>query len=143
MPTPVLFLKSTVRSYTRKSGVVVAAHERGPAPKTATANEGYGFHGEALHHVVRAKHGPEKSPYDLPEKEYGEANEVASKKFSDTAHSLVSGGHFESHEQARDYLDSVHGRHLHDSATFHDGDATKVPWLKRDIENYKNRAGIA
>lgn len=111
--------------------------------KVNTQNEGYGFHGEALAQSVRDKHGPDKSPYDLPEHEQLLHGDIANKRFSEAANKLVQGGHFPDHEQARDYLDSTHGRHLHDGATMHGGDITKVPWLAADVAHYKKAAAKA
>lgn len=122
-----------------KPGVTKAAEA---APETKTQNEGYGFHGEAATAHLKAKYGNDDYYGKATEQDHYEADQAANKKFSDMAHHLVKNGHFDNHEQARDYLDSTHGRHLHDGATFHGGDATKVQWLGKDVAAYKKKAGL-
>lgn len=112
------------------------------APETKTNNESFGFHGEAVTAHLRKKHGPEDYYDKASEGDWKEAHQAAAKRFSDTAHHLVQAGHFANHEQARDYLDSTHGRHLHDGATFHNGDVSKVSWLAKDVSHYKKKAGL-
>lgn len=126
-----------------------AAGKKAPKPKAKvkveTKNEGRGFHGEALAQSVMDKHGSEQSPYDLPEHEQRLHRDVAHKRFSEAANKLVDGGHFASHDEARDYLDSTHGRHLHDAAVNYspkDLDITKVSWLANDVKHFKKAAGI-
>jgi hypothetical protein len=137
--------KARVNGYTRKDGTFVKEHVDSRAeqtPETMTQNDGYGYHGEALHQSVREKHGPDQSPYTLSESGYRAHSLDAQRRFSEAAHKLVRAGHFPDHDQARDYLDSKHGRHLHDGATFHDGDISKVPWLANDVHAYKRSNGV-
>lgn len=114
------------------------AEKKPAAVDVKSGNEGYGYHGEAMHEHIRTKHGEEKGIGSLSEKDYNAATEAGHKKFAEAAGKLVDGGHFGSHDEAKGYLDSKHGRHLHDGATFHDGDINKVAWLKKDVSDYKN-----
>lgn len=138
--------KAHVGGYTRKDGTYVQEHEDGrqaaqSAPATESKNKDYGFYGEALNQHIRDKHGDGAFHGDLSSDQMAAAHKAASKRFSDTAHHLVSAGHFKTHEEARNYLDSKHGRHLHDGATFHGGDVSKVPWLKKDVADHKAETG--
>jgi|GEM_PF-2429956 len=110
------------------------------APQTKSKNEDWGFHGEAVKEHLKSKLGPENYYANATERDHTDARAAAAKKFSDTAHKLVEAGHFSSHDQARDYLDATHGRHLHDAAP--DGNVTKVPWLAKDVKSYKAKNGI-
>lgn len=112
-----------------------------PSAEVKTKNESDGYHGEAMAQYMRDTHGEDGYHGDLSPDQSKAASDAAHKKFSDAAHSLVSGGHFGSHDEARDYLDSKHGRHLHDGATFHGGDISKVAWLGKDVAAYKKKAG--
>jgi hypothetical protein len=121
------------------------AHQKKAAAKPATPevksnNTDWGFHGEAHKAHLSAKLGPDSYYNNAKESDLSEAHEVAAKKFSATANHLVQAGHFDNHDQARDYLDSTHGRHLHD-AMGHFGDASKVPWLGKDVQHYKAKVG--
>lgn len=127
-------------SAAKKPAKPAAPAKKPAAPAIKTQNEGYGFHGEAMSQHIRDKHGAGTYHGDLSEKDYNEAKEAGHKKFAEAADKLVSGGHFGSHEEARDYLDSTHGRHLHDGASFHGGDVSKVPWLAKDVKSYKGKA---
>ena len=111
------------------------------APVAKTANEGFGYHGEAFYDHFRESHGgnADASPFEAPESEYNASMAAGHKKFGEAAQKLVDGGHFGSHDEARDYLDSTHGRHLHDGGTFHGGDIAKVPWLAKDVAHYKKK----
>lgn len=85
-----------------------------------TNNDGYGFHGEA-----------------------GAAGQDADAAFAKAADHLVAKKHFPTHDAARDFLDSTHGRHLHDELTHHteDSDLSKMPDedLTRAVLTYKKR----
>lgn len=117
-----------------------AAPKDSPAAKTQ--NEGYGYHGEALNQHIRDTHGEDTYHGSLTEVQHNAAYAAADKKFGEAAQKLVDGGHFGSTDEARDYLDSTHGRHLHDGATFHGGDISKVKWLAKDVADYKKKNGI-
>lgn len=106
-------------------------------PVIRSNNEGQGFHGEAMDAHIREQHGPDTYHGSLSEKDHTAAVEAGHKKFAEAADHLVSAGHFENHDQAREYLDSKHGRHLHDGASFHGGDLSKVAWLKKDVADFK------
>lgn len=106
-------------------------------PAIRSNNEGQGFHGEAMDAHIREQHGPDTYHGSLSEKDHTAAVEAGHKKFAEAADHLVSAGHFENHDQAREYLDSKHGRHLHDGASFHGGDISKVAWLKKDVADFK------
>lgn len=133
-------LDKSIAKYEKMHGKPAAKEEA--APETMPNNEGYGFHGEAATAHLKAKYGNDDYYGKATEQDHYEADQAANKKFSDMAHHLVKNGHFDNHEQARDYLDSTHGRHLHDGATFHGGDATKVQWLGKDVAAYKKKAGL-
>jgi hypothetical protein len=134
-------LKAHVSAFTRKDGTYVAEHDdkrqgaAPAAPKVQTRNEGYGFHGEAYQHHLRETVGGEDYFTDAKEKDHVDARAAADTKFSNTAHQLVQAGHFNNHDDARDYLDSRSGRHLHDEAP--DGDISKVGWIAKDVKNQK------
>lgn len=120
-------------------------NKKGAAKKVVakTQNEGYGYHGEAMNQHIRDKHGEEAYLGSLSEKDVKAAYDAGHKKFAEAAQKLVDAGHFDNHDQAREYLDSTHGRHLHDGATFHGGDISKVKWLAKDVAAYKKKAGLA
>jgi hypothetical protein len=143
MNKPVVFLKSHVDTFTRKDGVVVQAHDTKvqahAAPVTRTQNEGRGFHGAAMDSHRYETHGPDGDARS--EAEHRDQYKTADEAFSRTAHALVQGGHFSKHEHARDYLDSVDGRHLGD-AVGHRGDISNVKWLGRSVKKFKDREGI-
>lgn len=149
--------KSHVAGYTRKDGVFVKEHDSGrkatksrktaaakpssgATPVTKTKNEGWGFHGGALSQYVRDNHGPDASESDSQEI-HNAAYAYADKKFSEAAHSLVQNGHFDTHAQARDYLDSSYGRHSHDELG-DDGDISKTRWIGRYVEKHKKAASL-
>ncbi len=111
------------------------------APAIETQNEGYGFHGEAYNQHLRDKLGPDNYYGAAKESDHVAAGKTAAKRFDEAAKHLVSAGHFGSLEEARDYLDSTHGRHLHDAATSTGGDISKVSWLAKDVAAYKRRSG--
>lgn len=148
-------LKAHVQSYTRKDGTFVKEHDdtrqaaapkaagmsKKAAPEVMSRNTDYGFHGEAVNHHLRSKLGPDNYYSDAKESDHIEARNAAKKKFSEAAHSLVQAGHFKTHDEARDYLDSKSGRHLHNSAP--DGNITKVGWLAKDVKNYKATSEFA
>lgn len=100
-------------------------------PTIKTGNEGYGFHGEAS---MAARQAGSKTP-----------TEDAGKRFSNAAHHLVDKGHFKTHEEARDFLDSTVGRHMHDELMSHtkDSDLSKLPAdrLARNVNWYKKEKG--
>jgi len=140
---PALLAKAHIDQYVRKDGAVVQAHDdsrQAAAPKPATVvktrNEGQGFHGEAYSHHLRQKHGPDNYMDNATEQDHVAARAHADKLFSSTANKLVQAGHFGSHEDAREYLDSKSGRHLHNQAP--DGDISKVGWLAKDVKNQKD-----
>lgn len=137
--------KARVKGYTRSDGTYVPEHQdsrtEAQAPVTESRNTEWGFHGEAVRQHIRDKHGADVHEGSLSPENQKAAHNEAAKRFSDTANHLVQAGHFASHEEARDYLDSTHGRHLHDAATMHGGDASKVPWLKKDVADYKKKSG--
>jgi hypothetical protein len=146
-------VKAHVAGYTRKDGIVVKEHDDkraaagskptgASAPKAVTKNEGYGFHGEASREFLSRRHGADDYYGKSTEKDWKDAHSHADTKLHEAADHLVSAGHFENHQQAGDYLDSTHGRHLHDGASFHDGDVSKVPWLGRDVKAYKKKADM-
>lgn len=112
------------------------------APAAKTQNEGYGYHGEALNQHIRDTHGEDTYHGSLTEAQHNAAYAAAAKKFGEAAQKLVDGGHFENTDQARDYLDATNGRHLHDGATFHGGDISKVKWLAKDVADYKKKNGM-
>lgn len=111
-----------------------------PGP-VKSKNEGNGFHGEASNAHLRKKYGPDDYYDKASQSDNKEAAEHASRHFADAAHKLVEGGHFESHDKAGEYLDSRHGRHLHDAASAHGGDVSKVPWLSKDVARFKKTGG--
>ncbi len=123
------------------SPVSAKAAAKGSAPAVETQNEGYGFHGEAYNQHLSDKLGPDNYYSAAKESDHVEAGKAAAKRFDDAAKHLVSAGHFGSPEEARDYLDSTHGRHLHDAATSTGGDISKVSWLAKDVAAYKRRNG--
>jgi hypothetical protein len=141
-------LKAHVKSYTRKDGAFVQEHDdkrqaaapNPAAPEVRTRNSDFGFHGEAVTHHLRSKLGPDNYYSDAKESDLIEANSAAKKKFSAAANHLVQAGHFDSHDAARDYLDSKSGRHLHNAAP--DGDISKVGWLAKDVKNHKAMGGV-
>lgn len=112
-----------------------AAAQKPAAPAVRTRNEANGFHGEAYSHFLRKKHGPDNYMDAASEQDHIDAKAHAGKKFSEAAHSLVQAGHFGNHDEARDYLDSTSGRHLHNEAG--DGDVSKVGWVAKDVKNKK------
>lgn len=120
---------------------VVARKEAATAPAVKPKNEGHGFHGEAENEHLRQKHGPDEYHLRASQSDREEANAAAHKRFGEAAGKLVAGGHFDSHEKAGEYLDSRHGRHLHDAASEHGGDVSKVPWLSKDVARYKKTGG--
>lgn len=146
--------KANVAGYTRKDGVFVKDHDsgktakkpkarsssKGGVPVTKTENEGWGFHGEAMSRHVTDNHGPDVDRYASQEI-HSAALAHAGKKFSEAAHSLVQNGHFDTHEQARDFLDSRYGRHSHDELG-PDGDINKNRWLSHYVKLHKKEAGI-
>lgn len=116
----------------------VAVTKKPKAKTIKTENEGYGFHGEAQNQHFKEKHGPEYDYGKMGENDWKESREAADASFSDAANKLVDAGHFDSHEDARDYLDSRSGRHLHNEAfDRHGGDVTKVGWLAKDAKKFK------
>ena len=127
------------KKYAEKFPAKAAKPKTGDAPETKSQNEDWGFHGEAITQHLKDKHGPENYYRNATEQDHKDAKSAASKKFSDAAHKLVQAGHFDKHEQARDYLDATHGRHLHDAAP--DGDVAKVPWLAKDVKSFKRKTG--
>jgi hypothetical protein len=129
-----------------KNGPSPAAKARfdkaaGKAQVAKTKNAGNGFHGEALNAHLRNKHGSDNYYSSSSQEEQKSASAHADKRFAAAAQKLVEDGHFESHEKAGEYLDSRHGRHLHDGASAHGGDVSKVPWLKKDVAHFKKTGG--
>lgn len=148
-----VMVKSHVAGYTRKDGVFIKEHDSGKTaksnartsagskvPVTKTKNEGWGFHGGAVSQYVRDNHGPDASESDSQEI-HNAAHAHADKKFSEAAHSLVQNGHFDTHAQARDYLDSSYGRHSHDELG-DDGDISKTRWIGRYVGKHKKAASL-
>ena len=136
--------KAHVKSYVRKDGVAVKEHDDRRAAAAAkpamvkTQNEGRGYHGEAMDDHVRRTHGDDAFLGSLSEAHTQAAYAAADQKFHEAATKLVSDGHFDKHDDARDFLDSRMGRHLHDGATFHGGDIGKVPWLGKEVKRFKS-----
>lgn len=147
----VLLVKARVKAHTRKDGTFVQAYDNSrtasisgstkpvrSSPTVRTKNDTYGFYGEASNQYLREKLGADDWLNAATEKDWLNARKAADKKFAMAASTLVSEGYFKSAEEARDYLDSKSGRHLHDAAP--DGNITSVPWLEKDISHYKKRA---
>lgn len=117
------------------------ASKAGNAPAVKSKNEGFGFHGEAHNDHLRAKYGSDDYHQKASQQDRDDADVVAGRHFAEAAGKLVSGGHFENHEKAGEYLDSRHGRHLHDAASEHGGDVSKVKWLGKDVAHFKKNGG--
>lgn len=144
-----LLAKAHVAGYTRKDGAFVREHDdkrkatprakKASTAKTAvkTNNEGWGFHGEASNSYIRKKYDPDFDHGHASESDINEARAHADRMFQGAADHLVQAKHFDNHEQARDYLDSRNGRHLHDSSD--DGEISGVKWLAKDVANYKKK----
>jgi len=110
------------------------------APRTETANEGNGFHGIAQDHHAEEEVGKDGDIYRAPESTIRKVEAKAAESYSAAADHLVKNGHFDSHEKARDFLDSRMGRHLGDTARDHGGmDLSKVPEknIKDHVRHYK------
>lgn len=102
--------------------------------KVATKNEGYGYHGAAMDAHRAEKFGVDG---DLKtEADHVEQRKVADQAFSRVADKLVKDGHFSSHEEAGNYLDSRDGRHVGDEIG-HKGDPSSVSWLARSVARHK------
>ena len=92
--------KSHVSGYTKKDGTVVQEHEDSRSKKIITNNEGYGYHGEA--YMAPREHG------------MGEhSSSIADEHFHEAAKAVMKHGNVDATD-ARNYLDSAFGRHLHD-----------------------------
>ena len=102
-----------------------------------TNNPGWGYYGEAFRYLLRKQYGDDYDPDALTEEQTREVHDQAAERFSGVVHCLTDMGYFTTVEQARDFLDSRFGRHLHDGATFHDGDIGKVVWLGRCVRQYR------
>lgn len=109
-----------------------------PAPITKTQNEGNGFHGEAFTSHFRKVMGDEYNLHNAPEGTHAAAWKHADKQFSDAAHHLVKNGHFKDHEQARKFLDSRDGRHLHNETN---GDVSKSKWVGQSTQMFRQEKG--
>lgn len=107
--------------------------------KVKSQNEDWGYHGEAYSQYIGERGS---DPISVTERQHNAAMKHAGEKFSDAANYLVDAGHFDKHDDARDFLDSKSGRHLHDGATFHDGDISKVQWLGKQVKDYKKANGM-
>ena len=93
-----------------------------------TANEGYGYHGEAYLHSQR----------ENPSADHMKA---ADDYFDTVASELISAGHFKTNDEARDFLDSTIGRHLADNIGIGKS-VSKVSWkggIDGAVKDYKKR----
>lgn len=152
--------KAQVRGYTRSDGTYVkpyttkrqaaAAKPSGSKPKGASPsasgssapvvrsnNEGYGFFGTAYHSYRRDTYGDDNY---VPDGKQKEANDAVAREFSRVANELISAGHFDSPDQARDFLDSAYGRHLANEIG-HKGSIRGVKWLDRSVRKFKLSEG--
>lgn len=122
-----------LKEMTKHAEKATGAASKYEPKEVTTKNEGYGFHGAATdsHRHATAKDA------DNPTSDERTLSEAAGHKaFSQAANDLVEQGHFDSHNEARDFLDSRIGRHLGDAAG-HDTSVKTVSWLKSAVKDYK------
>lgn len=152
-------VKAQVRGYTRSDGTYVNPYTTkrqaaaakpsgskskgsgpsasGSSPAVRSNNEGYGFFGTAYHSYRRDTYGDDNY---VPDGKQKEANDAVAREFSRVANELISAGHFDSPDQARDFLDSAYGRHLANEIG-HKGSIRGVKWLDRSVRKFKLSEG--
>jgi len=126
-------LSAAAHAASEKANAVFEHKRKSSAPVTKTGNEGNGFHGAAYHSARREKYGADG---DVKDDGRQEVNSAADGAFSRVAHELVQNGHFDKHEDARDFLDSTAGRHLGDEIG-HKGSVKDVKWLPKAVRQHK------
>ena len=104
-------------------------------------NREWGYYGETFRSLLRKSYGDDYDPDALTEAQTREVHDQAAERFSEAVRYLTDARYFSTLEQARDFLDSRFGRHLHDGATFHYGDIGKVVWLGPCVRQYRINLG--